>query len=69
MEELVQLVSDKTGLPKNQAQTAVKTVIDYLKKNLPAPIAGQIDQTLRGKGGIDAEGLAKGLGGMLGKKD
>ncbi len=69
MEELVQLVSDKTGLPKNQAQTAVKTVIDYLKKNLPAAIAGQIDQALRGKRGIDAEGLAKGLGGMLGKKD
>lgn len=68
MEELVQLVSDKTGLPKDKAKTAVETVIDYLKKNLPDPIAQQVDKALSGAGGADVEGLAKGLGGILGKK-
>ena len=67
MEELVQLVSDKTGLPGDKAKIAVQTVIGYLKKNLPAPVAGQIDRAL--SGGADVEGLAKGLGGVLGKKD
>lgn len=68
MEELVQLVSEKTGLPEDQAKTAVKTVVDYLKKNLPDPIAQQVDKALSGAGGVDVEGLTKGLGGMLGKK-
>lgn len=67
MEELVQLVSEKTGLPKDKAKIAVQTVIDYLQKNLPAPVAGQIDKAL--SGGADVEGLAKGLGSVLGKKE
>ena len=37
MEELVALVMKKTGLPRETAQVAVKTVIDFLKKKLPAP--------------------------------
>lgn len=69
MEELVKLVSEKTGLSAEIARTAVETVVDYLKKKLPAPIAGQIDSVLGGGGGAGgAEDLAKGLGGMLGKK-
>lgn len=68
MDELVKLVVKKTGLPEAQAKTAVKTVIDYLKKNLPAPIAGQIDGLLNNAGALgQAEQLVKGLGGMLGQ--
>lgn len=67
MDELVKLVVKKTGLPEAQAKTAVKTVIDYLKKNLPAPIAGQIDGLLNNAGALgQAEQLVKGLGDMLG---
>lgn len=65
MDELVKLVVQKTGLPEATAKTAVETVIGYLKKKLPAPIAGQIDAVLKGGGLGDA---AKGLGGILGKK-
>lgn len=65
MDELVKLVSQKTGLPDDKARMAVQTVIDYLKKKLPAPVAGQIDAALSG-GGV--AGAAKSLGGMLGKK-
>jgi nucleoid DNA-binding protein len=68
MDELVQLVSEKTGLSEDKARTAVDTVVGYLKENLPAPIAGQIEKALSGAGGVDVGGLAEGLGGMLGKK-
>lgn len=64
MDELVKLVSKKTGLPPDQAKVAVQTVIDFLKKKLPAPVAAQIDGVLSG----NVTDLAKGLGGMLGKK-
>jgi hypothetical protein len=64
MDELVELVVKKTGIPKETAQTAVKTVLDFLKQKLPAPIASQIDGVLQGGG---ADNLMKGLGNLLGK--
>ncbi len=67
MDQLVELVSEKVGLSEDQARQAVETVIDYLKENLPDPIAKQVDNVLSGSGGVDVDGLAKGLGGMLGK--
>ncbi len=66
MDELVKLVAQKTGMPEATAKTAVDTVIGYLKQKLPAPVAGQIDAVLQGGGGMGD--IAKGLGGMLGKK-
>lgn len=66
MEELIKLVSQKTGLSQDQAKLAVEIVIGFLKKKLPGPIAGQIDTVL--KGGSISQDLAKGLGGLLGKK-
>lgn len=67
--ELVKLVSQKTGLSEEIASKAVEVVVGYLKDKLPAPIAGQIDGVLSGgglAGGIG--GIAEGLGGILGKK-
>jgi len=69
MDELVKLVSQKTGLSEEMAKTAVETVVGFLKKKLPAPVAGQIDSVLSGAGPTKGvEDLAKGLGGILGKK-
>jgi hypothetical protein len=65
MDELVELVSEKTGIPEEQSRQAVEIVVGYLKDNLPKPIAGQIDKALSG-GGVDVDDLKKGLGGMLG---
>lgn len=65
MDELVALVSQKTGLPPEQAKTAVVTVLNFLKDRLPAPIASQIDGVLEGK---SAGGLADQIGGMFGGK-
>lgn len=69
MNELIKLVSQKTGLPEEKAKVAVETVVSHLKSKLPAPIASEIDSLLGGTGlGKEAEEIAKGLGGILGKK-
>ena len=67
MDELVKLVSKKTGLPEAQAKQAVEVVIGYLKRKLPAPVASQIDGILGG-GTSKVADVAKGLGGLLKKK-
>jgi len=68
MDELVQLVSTKTGLSEEQSKMAVEVVLDYFKDKLPEPIAGQLDNLLEGgdMGGLG--NIAQGLGGLFGGK-
>ena len=69
MDELIKLVSQKTGIPEEVAQTAVETVMGYLKEKLPAPIAAQIDSVLESPDIAKTAGdVLGGLGGILGKK-
>ena len=58
MDELIKQVTAKAGISEDQARTAVSTVLDFVKKRLPAPIAGQIENAMSGEGG--------GIGGTLG---
>jgi hypothetical protein len=69
MDELINLVVQKTGISQEQARMAVETVLGFLKSKLPAPIAGQLDSALA-SGDVmkNLGGLAGGLGGMFGKK-
>jgi hypothetical protein len=67
MDELVNLVVQKTGISESQARTAAETVIGYLKDQLPEPLAGQIDGFLEGDGPVDIDDIAKGLGGLFSK--
>jgi uncharacterized protein (DUF2267 family) len=64
MNELIKLVTQKTGISEEQAKTAVETVLGFLKQKLPAPIASQIDSVLSG----GMPDLSKGLGGLFGGK-
>jgi hypothetical protein len=70
MDELVQQVSAKTGLSAEVSREAAKAVLSILKEKLPAPIAGQIESFMAGKGSLDdlggLGGLTKGLGGLFG---
>jgi hypothetical protein len=69
MQELVNLVSQKTGLSEEMSRTAVETVLNYLKKRLPAPVASQIDNIVSGSSTAKGAGdVTKGLGGILGNK-
>ena len=65
MDELVELIVKKTGIPKATAEQVVEVVVDFLKKKLPDPIAGNLDNILEGDAGGD---LLGGLMGMLGGK-
>ena len=67
MDELVKMVSEKTGLPKAQAKQAAEAVIEFLKDKLPAPIAGQLDSVLGGGSAGGAGDLLKKGMGLFGK--
>ena len=64
MDEIIKLVANKTGISPEQAKVAVTTVLGFLKDKLPAPVAGQVEAVLAGKG----PDLSQGLGGLLGMK-
>lgn len=71
MQEIIKIVSEKTGMSESQSKVAVETVMTYLKNKLPAGMAGQLDSVLDDNGkGSDAGlgGLAGKVGGMFGKK-
>lgn len=75
MDEIINLVVQKTGISQDDAQKAVQVIVDSIKSKLPAPIAAQVDTFLSGgaSGGVNAleaegETLVKNeLGGLLGK--
>jgi hypothetical protein len=67
MDELIKLVTQKTGISKDQAQAAVETVIKFLKDKLPGPVGSQIEGVLSG-GGVSTQSVTKKLGGLFGKK-
>ncbi|MBK7896240.1 MAG: hypothetical protein WAS33_16200 [Candidatus Promineifilaceae bacterium] len=66
MDELVKMVSERTGLPEAQAQKAAEAVLDFLKEKLPAPLAGQLDNLLENPGMADQASNI--LGNLFGKK-
>jgi hypothetical protein len=81
MNEVVQLVQQKTGLSQDMAETVVNTVVGYIKGKLPAGLASGLDQLMAGSGtgessAASAEGgfseaksMMSGLEGMLGGKE
>lgn len=64
MDELIELIVEKTGISEEIATKVVDMVLDFLKDKLPEPIAGQIDNLLSGEG--IADDLLGGLGSLLG---
>ena len=48
-DELVKLVSSKTGLNEEMATLAVDTVIGFLKQKLPPELSGQLESLLSGQ--------------------
>lgn len=69
MEELIKLVSQKTGLSEEMSRKAAETVIGYLKERLPSPLASQIDAFIKsGASSNAADDLISGLGGLFNKK-
>ncbi len=74
IDELVQKLSQKTGLSPEKAQEVVNVIVGHLKEKLPAPLASGLDSYLAG-GSVEGESLAdkaksmaSGLGSMFGTK-
>ncbi len=69
MNELVNLIVKKTGIPQATAQTIVRMVVDFLKKKLPAPVGTQIDGLLSNDANVQkADGIVGNIALKFGKK-
>ncbi len=71
MNELIQQITQRTGISESQAQQAVQIVGNFLKQRLPGPAAQQVDNFISGQGGQGGIGGTMGqagqtLGGMFG---
>ncbi len=62
MEQLVNQITNQTGISEDQAQQAIQTVVGFLRGKLPEPIANQVESAL----GITQGGVlgGQGLGGV-----
>ena len=77
MNELVQIIMQKTGLSQDKAQEVVDTVVTHLKGRLPEALTSHLSAFLGNSGdagataGIadKAKSVVAGLGGFFGKKE
>jgi hypothetical protein len=46
MNELINVIVQKTGISEENAQKAVQVTLGFLKTKMPAPLAGQLDSFL-----------------------
>ena len=51
MDELINLIQQRTGISQDQAKTAAETAISFLEDRVPEPLKGQIDGVVNGAGG------------------
>ncbi|HLS87980.1 MAG TPA: hypothetical protein VK043_16870, partial [Burkholderiales bacterium] len=61
--------TQRVGIPADKAQSAVETVVGYLKERLPGPVASQLDNAVSGQSGTGEGGISgavKDVGSMLG---
>ena len=72
MDELVKLLTEKTGLPDDKARMAIETVVDFLKQRLPSTVAEQLNTCLSSPAGQGiaekVKSMAQGVGSVFTKK-
>ncbi len=67
MDDLIKLITERTGLPADQARAAAQTTIDFLKEKLPESMRGYVDMALNSGMIDDVAGQAGNiLGGLFG---
>jgi hypothetical protein len=60
MDELIQIVANRTGMPEEKAQIAVLEVLEYIQSRLPEPLSEEIEVAFCG--GRVSEELIRSLG-------
>lgn len=58
MEDLVKLIVQQVNITEEQAKQTVNTVLRYVRDQLPAPMAAQVDTFLASGGATAMPGLA-----------
>ena len=67
MDDLVKQITERTGLPADQARAAAETTIDFIKAKLPESMRGYVDMALTSGMIDDVAGQAGNiLGGLFG---
>lgn len=66
MDQLVKLVSQKTGINESQAKMAVDTVMSFMKDKLPDGMASQVISMLQDGSDTGNDDIASGLKDKLG---
>lgn len=69
MDNIIKMVSEKTGITEAQAKVAVDTIVSILKEKMPAGIGTQVEVFVKGgAGSMDdmASGLKDKIGGVFG---
>ena len=65
MDELVNLVVQRTGISQDDARKAVEVIVGELKSRLPGPLASHVDAFLEGGMSGSMDTLAAEAGEML----
>jgi hypothetical protein len=73
MDELINLLVQKTGMSEEQAREVADVVVEFLKSKLPEPFRSQVENLISGAeteglGGV-VQGITGMLGGLFGKKE
>lgn len=66
MDQLISMITQRTGISADQARGAVKTVLEFLKEKLPAPMASHVESLLSGQGSGSTAGKTEQAMGELG---
>jgi hypothetical protein len=67
VDDIIQQLAERTGLPIDQAGKALEGLLSILKERLPGGLGEQVAALLSGQGGDNPlAGLVGGLGDMLG---
>jgi hypothetical protein len=65
--ELINQITQRTGLSQDKAQQAAETVISFIKSKFPS-IGGQLDSLMQGGETSSAGGMTDKLKDILGRK-
>ncbi len=72
MDQLIKMITQRTGISDEQACWAVNTMLEFLKEKLPGPIASQVESFLSspdsGSTVVEAEKVLGELGSLFSKK-
>ena len=70
MEQLINMIAERTGISVEQAREATNMVVGFLKERLPEPVAAHVESVLNNQSVGDLADQAQkrlgGLGGLFG---